>query len=201
MAPPRRKAPKQAAPQTLDQAIALIGEYRDLNAAIEELHLDASTAIAKIEAARDGFAKPFEVRAVEIFRQLRAWWAVAAPEMTEGKRKSIALAGCTIGERTAPPALQLPKGRKAEEIVNVLLDKLAGEYIVTRHKLDKPAIIKALRIDVTAMDPVEDALFLHERNVLTDDAGLTVKQAEEFFVDWPKPAAVETVSDPAEVAS
>lgn len=201
MAPPRRKAPKQAAPQTLEQALALIGEYRDLNAAIEELHLDASAAIAKIEAARDSFAKPLEVRAVEIFRQLRAWWAVAAPEMTEGKRKSIPLAGCTIGERTAPPALQLPKGRKAEEIVNILLDELAGEYLVTRHKLDKPAIIKALRIDVATMDPVEDAVFIHELDVLSQKAGLSVKQAEEFFIDWPKPAAVEIVPEANEVAA
>ena len=93
----RRKAPKQEAPQTIEQAVGLIVEYRDILDKIDELKLDAETAIAKIQGARDEFAAPLDQRAKELFRQLRAWWGVAAPSMTEGKLKSISLAGCKIG--------------------------------------------------------------------------------------------------------
>lgn len=186
MAPPRRKAPKQDAPQTLEQAIALISEYRDLTDKVEELELAKGSAIARIEAEYDLFAKQLEIRSIEIFRQLRAWWAVAAPEMTEGKRKSISLAGCNIGERTTPPALKL-KGITHEGLVEKLLDLGLKSYLRITHKLDKPAAIKALK----AEDPC---------GKLLAEMGASVKQAEEFFIDWPKPAATETVpeADPAE---
>ena len=129
----------------------------------------------------------------------RAWWAVAGPVLTEGRRKSIELAGLVIGERTTPPALKLPKGAKAEEIVADLLEWLGGDYCVTTSKLDKPAIIKALRISIDIMDPVEDAVFLHEVRILRDQLGLTVAQKDEFFVDVPKkPADPVTVPETPE---
>lgn len=186
MAPPRRKAPKQDAPQTLEQAIALISEYRDLNDKVEELELAKGSAVARIEAEYDTFAQPLQIRAIEIFRQLRAWWAVAAPEMTEGKRKSISLAGCNIGERTTPPALKL-KGITQEGLVEKLLDLGLKTYLRITHKLDKPTLIKALK--------AEDA-----GGKQLAELGASVKQSEEFFIDWPKPAATETVpeADPAE---
>ena len=70
-------------------------------------------AIAAIMAARDGFVAPLDQRAKDIFKQLRAWWGVAAPALTEGKRKSVIIAGCKIGERTSTPALK-HEGMKAE---------------------------------------------------------------------------------------
>jgi phage host-nuclease inhibitor protein Gam len=182
MAPPRRKAIKQEAPQTLEKAIALIAEYRDLTDAVEGLKLDAASAIAQIEATRDQSAKPLELRAVEIFRQLRAWWGVAAPEMTEGKRKSIALAGCMIGERTTPPSLKLIKGVTQESLIEKLRQKGLTAYLRITHKLDKPAAIKALQADG------DDAKLLSE-------LGASTSQVEEFFIDWPKPEATELVAD------
>jgi phage host-nuclease inhibitor protein Gam len=66
--------------------------------------------------------------------------------MTEGKRKSISLAGCNIGERTTPPALK-PKGITQEGLVEKLLDLGLKTYLRITHKLDKPAAIKALAED------------------------------------------------------
>jgi len=182
MAPPRRKAPKQEAPQTLEAAIALIGEYRDLSDTIAQLEIDASAAIAKIELVRDETAKPLEVRAADIFRQLRAWWAVAAPELTHGKRKSITLAGCMIGERTSPPALRL-RGIRMGMLVAKLLDRGKLVTLRTTHKLDKPAAIKAIQAN-------------DETGAVLVELGAFVDQGEEFFVDWPRPKPADTATTP-----
>lgn len=200
MARTRRKAPAQLAPQTLEQAIGLLSEYRDLTDKVDELAEERDRAIAGIKGEYDAFAAPLGVQAAELFRQLRAWWAVAAPEMTDGKRKSIELAGVTIGERTTPPALALPKGKKAEAIVDELINWLGNEYIVTTNKLDKPALIKVLRLqlDPETADPETIAL-LSVRGVLVEELGLAVTQKEEFFIDRPgKQPAVETVAEEAE---
>lgn len=182
MPPPRRTAPKIAAPQTLEAAIALIAEYRDLGDKVEELNLETSAAIARIEAERDTFTKPLEVRAALIFEQLRAWWAVAAPELTQNKRKSIALAGCNIGERTSPPALKLRKVKVADLIAKMLAKKMTG-YLRITHKLDKPNAIKAIQ------SGNKDGLALGE-------LGAVVVQGEEFFIDWPKPKPADLTPEP-----
>lgn len=175
MPPSRRKATAQQAPQTLEQAIALIGHYRDL--------------VDKVEAQ-------------DKFRQLRAWWAVAAPELTGGKRKSVQLAGMLIGERTTPPALKLTKGTKPQEIVDALIDQFHDEYVIISTKLDKAAIIKLLRLqlDEAATDP-ETLELLSHREILTEELKLSVSQKEEFFIDRPgKPAGPEVVPDEPESA-
>jgi len=182
MPPPRRTAPKIEAPQTLDAAIALIAEYRDLGDTVEQLNAEASASIAKIEAVRDAAAKPLEVRAAHIFEQLRAWWAVAAPELTQHKRKSIALAGCNIGERTSPPALKLRKVKMADLITKLLAKGMTG-FLRTTHKLDKPNAIKAIQLGD------KDGLTL-------SDLGAVVAQGEEFFIDWPRPKPADLTPEP-----
>lgn len=200
MARTRRKSPAQLAPQTLEQAISLLGEYRDLIDMVDDLADERDRAIARIKGEYDLTAAPLAPKIQEIFRQLRAWWAVAAPELTAGKRKSIELAGVIIGERTTPPALQLPKGRKAEDIADELLNWFGGDLVVTTNKLDKQAIIKLLRLslDPDAADP-DTLAALSVRGVLIEELGLSVIQKEEFFVDRPdKPATVEVVAEGAE---
>lgn len=180
MAPPRRKAPKQEAPQTLEQAIALVSEYRDLTDKIEELKVEASSAKAKIDAAFDAHTKPLEIRLLAIFRELRAWWGVAAPALTDGKRKSTTLAGCSIGERTTPPSLKLT-GITLEKLAEKLKALKLENLLRITTKVDKPSAIKALQ----ANDADAEAL---------TKLGVSTRQTEEFFIDWPKPAATETVA-------
>ncbi len=171
MAPGRRKAPKQEAPQTIDEAVSLIAEYRDTADKIDELKADASSSIAKIEAARDEFAAPLEQRLKDLFLRLRAWWSVAAPAMTDGKRKSITLAGCTIGERKTPPSLK-HDGMKVGDLVAQLATLGMDELVKLTLSLDKQACIKA----ISAGDELGQLLlWLGARN----------HQAEEFFIDRP----------------
>lgn len=183
MATARRKAPKQEAPQTLDEALVLIAEYRDTLNKTDELRLDADTAIAAIMAERAGFVAPLEQRAKDIFRQLRAWRAVAAPSLTDGKRKSTILAGCKIGERTSTPALK-HDGMKAEALVEELAVLGMDELLRMSVKLDKQACIAAIS-DNTELGQV--LLWLGARN----------HQAEEFFID--RAEQKEPATQPVEI--
>jgi len=185
MAAPRKKALAQEAPSTLAEAISLIGTYGAIVHEIARLGLDANTAIAMIEAARDEAIKPLEVEVNDIFKRLRAWWAVAGDAVTEGKRKSGELAGWLLGIRTTTPSLKLPKGAKAEDVVALVLNGEGGlAFISTKHSLDKPAIIKVLR-----------ELGDGREHPLLSPIGLTVSQREEFFIDrvGPKPADPEVI--------
>lgn len=179
---PRRKAPAQVAPTTIEAATALLADYMDVQLGIQELRLDADASIAAIQAERDRMTAPMEQRAKAMFLQLRAWWGVAGPALTEGKRKSVELAGCMIGERTTPPSLKMP-GKMAEAVA---LLEAAGwtELLRTKVEVDKPAVLKELGDDGAGE--------------LLRALGFEPRQKEEFFIDRaaPKAAAVEEVELP-----
>lgn len=194
----RRKSAPQNAPSTPAEAIDRLKTYLGKISGIERLKADADKSIAAIEADRDKAIAPLEVEAKDLFLELRAWWGVAGEAMTEGKRKSIELAGALIGERTTPHSLKTPRGKPAAEIVSELLDALGGDFLITTRKLDKAAIVKALR---RQLDPEneEHAEGLRAQRVLGTDLSLSVSQREEFFIDRaaPKQPDPETVATPA----
>jgi phage host-nuclease inhibitor protein Gam len=187
MPPTRRKAARLEAPQTIEEVTSLLADYADIITGVEELRADADSSIAAIQAERDRMVAPLEERAKDIFRQLRAWWAVAGDEITEGKRKSVKLAGCLIGVRTTTPKLSTGK-MKVKAAIEKLLS-FGGDFdslIRVKQSLDKPAILKALVSET-------DGPRLKE-------AGFSAAQKDEFFIDRAaaKPAAVEEVREAAE---
>jgi phage host-nuclease inhibitor protein Gam len=217
----RRKAVRQQAPQTLEEAIGELAEYADILTGIEELEADAVASIAAIKAERDRMVAPLEQRLKEIFLRLRAWWAVAGAELTEGKRKSHELAGCVLGERTTPPSLKMPA--KAEEAALLLVNVGLAELCRHKVEVDKPAVLKTLarweelqeKANLASVsgpeawrhliDTVDDeeliALAKQILPIVTlRDLGFTAVQKEEFFIDraGEKPAAVEIVQEAAE---
>lgn len=190
MVKPRRKAPAIAAPATISEASLQLGQYQAIAAQVEEARATADASIAAIEAERDAFVAPREQQLKEMFLQLRTWWAVAAPELTEGKRRSIELAGCIIGERTTPPALKLPKGMKAEIAVGFIQSiaetwSSAKEFLRTKTEIDKPSLIKLLG-NSTAVGPMIERI---------REEGFRVEQKNEFFID----RAARKDADPVEV--
>jgi phage host-nuclease inhibitor protein Gam len=205
MPPTRRKAPRQQAPQTIEEAVALLATYVDIVTGVEELRADADASIAAIQAERDRMIAPLEEQAKALFLQLRAWWSVAGEALTEGKRKSHELAGCILGERTTPPSLKMPG--KAEESAVALVN--AGLAELCRHKVevDKPAVIKAIAAGEAAQAANDAELGPEEFEELVEvkilfetlaELGFRVSRKEEFFIDRaaPKPAAVEKVALP-----
>lgn len=194
MARARKKAPRQEAPQTIEEATALTARYVYLLNLIDDEKIRAQAAIDSLRAQLDEEVKPKEDELKAIFRQLRPWWAANKGELTDGKRKSIELAGAQLGERTTTPALSLPSGTKQDELAARL--HLLGFTSLVRVKMsiDKPACIKALRwLD---RDPpqadVEDKVW-HEDQLQRSAGeelagkGLSVTQKDEFFIDRAPP--------------
>ncbi len=171
----RRKSEAKPAPATRDQAEPLIARYAALLAEAEEIQAAADHAIEQVIAKSDAKLLPIETEMNDLFGALRAWWAVAGLDATEGKRKSLVLAGCQIGERTTTPALALPEDQPEEAIIADLLARpeLDGDYLVTRYALCRPALIKALRAGEIHPD----------YRALAGHVGLGVSQREEFFID------------------
>lgn len=183
--PSRRKSDSQQAPQTTEEATALVTRYVEGLSQVEQLREEADASIAAIRAARDGAIGPIEKQLKEQFLQLRAWWAVEKDQLTGGKRKSIELAGATLGDRMTTPRLVHP-ALKAEDVIDRLLNAGYDEMVRTKHTLDKPALIKMLRGD--------HAVFFQA-------LGIDVAQREEFFVDRAddQPTDPEVVADDPEI--
>ena len=184
---PRRKAPRIDAPQTIEQATNMIADYLQMSAMVEQTRAEADAAIRAIEAARDLAIAPTEIAIRDLFAQLRTWWAVARDDMTLGNRRSVELAGATIGERITPPALTLPRGWQGDDAVRffesiISLWPVAAEFLRVRISVEKPALIKLLG-NSTSPSPMRDRII---------NAGFTTQQRDEFFID----RAVREPADP-----
>jgi phage host-nuclease inhibitor protein Gam len=182
MAVARQKSKKLDAPQSIEEATALCARWSDLATSADEMRAGAELSIAQIEGHRDSFCEPLRQELKIIHEQLSRWWSVAAPAMTEGKRKSIELAGCVIGERTTTPMLKLPKGQTADDLADGIYGNPSlRAYIVVKKALLKPAIIAAIR-NIVSPGANGDGLAFAE-------IGFSVSQREEFFIDRTKRAA------------
>ncbi len=170
----RRKSAPVSAPTSLTEATAMIGQYAVASATIERTRAHYEAIIAQLLAERDAIIEPVETGLKAHFISLRAWWAVAGDSVTEGKRKTAEIAGCHLGLRTNPPSLKLPKTNvlDAEELIQKLDNFFGEQFIVTTRKLDKPALIAALR------DPLS-----HEQEALVFDMHLGTAQSDVFFID------------------
>jgi phage host-nuclease inhibitor protein Gam len=184
----RRKAAKLPVPNDNDAAIALLGEFAAVQAAIEHVEADRRAGRAAIDEAADRALEPLEARLKALFAQLKPWWAIAGGALLPRGRKSMELGGCLIGHRLTTPKLGL--GTMSVEVAVAALQQHGWGADCTRVKveLDKPAILKVL--DGPA-GPQLAAL------------GFKAVQREEFFIDplpTKKPATAE-MAEPAEVAA
>lgn len=185
---PRRKAASINAPATITEATAAIARYLTLAAKVEEAKADADASLRAIEAARDDLVAPVEAELRDLFMQIRTWWTVARDDLTQGKRKSIELAGAILGDRTTPPSLKLPKGVKAEDAVRLLrgiADAFPAAQDLLRQKVDieKPAVLRLIA-QVTNPSPIRQRIL---------ELGFAAAQKEEFFIDRAAPVEPDPV--------
>lgn len=195
----RRKAPRQEAPQSIQDATVLTARYISLLNRIDQSKLTTQKARDHLDAELDKKIKPMEDEAKAIFRQLRPWWAANKDDLTEGKRKSIELAGAQIGERTTTPALAVPKGMTLGSFVEWLIGRGLKSLVRNKPSVDKPACIRALR-SLDREEPsagAPDAEFM-EFSILRGmgqqlaDKGAAITQKDEFFIDRAPPKDGET---------
>lgn len=173
----RRKSAAMRAPQTPQAAQLLLERYASLDAQVELIEAARTEAIAIANAAADTQLVPLHAELKDIVKQLQPWWAASIDELTGGKRKSIELGGCLIGERTNPAKVVFSGGKDADAVAALQTAKLTDLLRVTT-SLDKPAILKALEKENQPVDTGEDPCprVLH-------DMGFSAKQVETFFVE------------------
>lgn len=180
----RLKSPAQPAPQTLGEAIAMLTRFSAISAGLDQIEVDRAESKAAIDAAADKLAAPMRESLKDMARQLKPWWSVAGGELTEGKRKSIELAGCLIGTRMTTPKLGF-QGKEADAVEILVAEDLAA-YVRQKLTLDKQSLLGSLAKGGDAAARLR--LF-----------GFTRRQREEFFIDRvpPKEPATEQVEDVA----
>lgn len=175
----RRKQIAIDAPASMIEAAALALEYTTTEHRAVQLAAQYQTQIDRLKAERDGLLAAISEDQKSLFVRLKAWWSVAGNKELKGKARSIELGGVRIGTRTTTPALKLPKGKSATEVLAGVLAWLGGDFVRTTHVLDKEAIIARLR---AVPDAEADDLAIHDFRVLSQELGLAVTQRDEFFI-------------------
>ncbi|MDX3908888.1 MAG: host-nuclease inhibitor Gam family protein [Sphingobium sp.] len=177
----RRKSPAQRAPQTLQAATVLLNRFAELDAAFAVIEEERTAGLATINATADAAVVPIVAELKDIQKQLEPWWAASVDALTGGKRKSIELGGCLIGNRTNPPKVMFEHGKDKEAVIALLKAKLPELLRITT-TLDKPAILKKLDAEAEALAATPGDAETKPVRVL-HDLGFGAKQTEDFFVE------------------
>lgn len=135
---------KPKTPRTSEAAIALLERYAKLDGQLLLIRGAREAAIAAATTAADTEALPI-VAEMDLLRDaLEPWWRKNAAELTRGKRKSIALGGCTIGTKLGKDTLSL-KGDDFDAAAAALQAARWGKpYISIKVSVDKAAALKAI---------------------------------------------------------
>lgn len=172
----RVRSAAQRAPQTVEQATALLARFADASAQIDALEAQRAASLAQINGAADACIVPLAAELKDIAKQLKPWWAASIEELTAGRRKSIELGGCTIGYRISPPKVVHEHGKDGDAALKLLGTDYAERGVRISYALDKPGILKVLDEQAALEGDAVPEMSLAS-------LGFASKQAEEFFID------------------
>lgn len=193
----RLKTPAAPAITSLAELTERVGRFATLSAEIERLEAETNEAIAALKAELAQRQQPLAAEMKAILTAAKPWWAANSGQLTDGKRKSVELAGCLIGERLSKPALAFPK---PEEHAIALVERWPA-LLRVKTELDKPAILKALGYTPPDVASDADLVPIMEAMDLRDglaQLGFGVTQKEEFFIARASQDAPATEELPAE---
>jgi len=161
----RAKSRAIEAPQTVDQADAVLFQYGQTFNTIARLQADLDDGLAKLKAQYEEHAKPHQERLKTLFEQLAAFGATNRDRLTEnGKSKTVQLPAGMIGWRQCPPSVRWAKGLKAEDIIVAIKKAGLKRFIRTKEEPNKERM-------------------LEEPSIATKIPGVIIgSKGEEFFV-------------------
>lgn len=130
-------------PKSLAAATAQVERFAAVDAELAGIEAVRNAAIVAANQVADEAGVKLLKEREELVTALATWWPGAAPALTQSKRKSIELAGCTVGSKAGRVSLALAGD---EDDVIVVMGKLRWAKALLRSKvsLDKPAILKQL---------------------------------------------------------
>ncbi len=197
----RMKTAAAPAITSLEELTARLGRFAALSAHHDQLKADAEAQIAEIRARFADAQVEIAAEMKTIILAAKPWWAANGDQLTDGKKKSVELAGCLIGERLSKPALAYPKPE--EHAINLIEGHGWAALLRVKTELDKPMIMKALSFEgedtAAAADDCPIAAAIDVRDTLRA-LGFSSAQKEEFFIARVADAAESTqdVADPTE---
>lgn len=184
----RRKAQLVDAILSIEEARDVAGTYAALDAKVASIEAERLVRLAAVNKDCDERIASRTDDMKRHFARLKAWWEAGGSEVA-GKKRSTEFGGVILGIRLTTPKLTLPKGTSAKQVVDELLNWLGGEFVKTKHSLEKAKIIARLR---SAPPEDDDEVDAFEWDVLADKLKLTVTQKDEFFIaPVAKPADTE----------
>lgn len=156
-------------PRSLGEAEHLCKLWAVTQYAIGEIEAERDAAVAALHQCADADLVPLVGQRAAIEAALAAWWDAAGAELTQGRRKSIELAGCVLGTRARSGKVVVSGALDA--VIEALrgVPRLARRYLRQRFELDKAEIAKglsgrdaeALAALGLAFEPGKPAFFIH----------------------------------------
>lgn len=191
----RLKSTARPSITSLAQLVDRLGRFAALSADADTIVALAEEKIAELKAQRDAALLPIAVEMKKIQQDAQPWWSANAEQLTDGKKKSVELAGCLIGERLSKPSLAYPKPE--QHAIALIEGRQWNALLRVKKEMDKPAIMKALAFEMPEVetDPLEEFDALEMRKLL-EELGFSIAQKEEFFI-----ARVADTAQPTEIVA
>lgn len=149
---------KPRTPKTLAGATLQLARYAALEAQLAEINAERQRGVARVEAAADQQSAPIVAELAELAGAIEPWWIEARAELTQGKRKSIELGGCSIGNRATSAKLVFT-GTDEEALEKASSSRWRSLLTKTEVKLDRSAIVKLLASAGKMADSVRELGF------------------------------------------
>lgn len=130
-------------PRSLQAAQVLLERYAAVSDVLVRIEAQRARQIAAANAAADDEARELIAERDQIAAKLEPWWLSAGPGLTEGKRKSLVIAGCEIGTVKARDTLAVAGD---EDQVIELLGKLrwAKPFLRPKVSIERAVVLKAV---------------------------------------------------------
>lgn len=130
-------------PQSVAAAETLCQLYAANASVIEDIENRRNAAIALANGAADEEQAPLLEEQAKIEAKLAPWWEKAGADLTNEKRKTIELGGCTIGSRSGRATLAIA-GKPADLVELLEPLRWAKALLRVSTSLDRNAALKAL---------------------------------------------------------
>lgn len=180
----RKKQAALSVPQSMAEAVAVIGEYAETERRARGIVEAADKAIAAIKSETDAAIAALQPEQNGRFASIKAWWE-ASGHTVAGSRRSAELAGAKLGFRLGTPKVKFDKGVSAPDVFKAMVKafpKAAFQrFVETKISLNRKAMI-------AARDEIKIAGYLGK-------LPLQIVQDDEFFIEaGPANAPTETVA-------
>jgi len=133
-------------PRTLAQATTKVQRIAQLDTELALIEATRSKQHADTDKVADDLALPLLEERRRLAADVEPWWVGSgAAELTQGKRRSVLLAGCTIGTKAARAKVE-HDFTDDDAAVEAIMGKFWARKSLLKvtHRLDRTAIMAAL---------------------------------------------------------